>query len=98
MNDYQFFPVGSTLRYTADFSDAIPAGRSLTSVSWGVTPQTGSPLAPSLSSQLDDLGSYQSSILVTGCAHGGTYVLQATGSLSDGQTVTKDIALVGLNA
>jgi len=97
MNDYQFFPVGGTLRYTADWTDALPAGETLVSVAWGITPQSGSPAAPTIANQVDDLDNAQSSIEVAGCAHGTTYVLQANGTLSDGQVVPKDIALTTLN-
>lgn len=100
MSEFELFPVGSALRYPADFSDAIPAtspATTLTSVEWTLTPQEGSPLSPALSAQVDDLANHQSSVIVTGCAHDVTYVLLATGTLSDGQVVVKAIALVGLN-
>lgn len=97
INDHQHFPVGSTLRYTADFTDAIPANQTLSSVAWSITPQSGSPLSPTASDQIDDLVNNKSSIEVVGCAHAGTYVLQAAGTLSDGQVVYKDAALVALN-
>jgi hypothetical protein len=100
MNDSQFFPVGSTIRYTADFTEAIPSSSPatlLSSVSWSISPQSGSPLSPTASDQLDDLVNYKSSIEVVGCLHGSTYVLQAAGTLSDGQTIYKDVSLVGFN-
>ena len=97
MNDYQFFPVGSTLRYTADFEDALPTGETVSGVVWTITPQSGSPPSPTVGSQVDDFTNDKSSIEVAGCLHGQRYVLQALGTLSDGQIIAKDISLMGFD-
>ena len=100
MNDFQPFPVAGSLRFTADFTDAIPSTSpetTLSSVAWSITPQSGSPLIPSLSDQSDALSLYQSTIQVSGCVHGGYYVLQAVGTTSAGELIPKDVRLVGFD-
>lgn len=91
MNDYQVLPVESALLYTADFTDSLSSGVALTACVWTITPSL------TLSNQADDLINALSSIRVSGASHGVTYNLQAKGTLSNGETVTKDIALMGFN-
>lgn len=101
MRDVQVFAVGGSLRYTVDFTDAMPSTSpetTLSSVAWTITPQAGSPLAPVVSDQADSLTINQSTIQVTGCLHGEHYVLQAIGTTSGGELLPKDIRIVGLNA
>lgn len=99
-DDHKLLPVGGARRITADFAGDLPASSpatTLVSVAWSITPRSGSPLTPTLSDQTDALSASQSNIVVTGGAHGVTYVLQAAGTLSDGQVVVKDIALQGFD-
>ena len=97
MNDFQFFPQGGTLIYTVDYTDEMPVGATISSVAWTITPQSGSPLTPSLSGQSDSLGTYQSSIKVAGLTHANHYVLQSVAVLSNGESIPKDISLLCVN-
>lgn len=91
MNDFQILPVESAQVYTADFSDVLPSAVTLTACVWTCSPSL------TLGSQTDNLLSAQSSIKASGSAHDVVYVLQAKGTLSNGETITKDIALRGFN-
>ena len=92
MNDFQMIPVGGALSYTADFTDALPASVTLSACTWSISPSIN------LSNQVDSLGSALSTIRVSGALHGITYTLQAIGTLSNGETVPKDVTLLGFNA
>lgn len=91
MNDFQLLPVEAGLAYTADFSEELPASVTLASVVWSITPSI------TLAGQVDSLGTAQSTIRVSGASHGVTYNLQAKATLSNGEIVVKDIALIGFN-
>ena len=91
MNDFQLNPVESVLFYTVDFTDEMPTAGTISSVTF-----SGSS-ALTLSSQSNDFANYKSSIKVSGAAHGGSYVLQAKAVLSNGESVVKDISLIGFN-
>lgn len=91
MNDYQLLPVEAGLAYTADFSQELPDTVTLTAVTWSITPSI------TLAGQVDSLGTAQSTTRVSGAAHGITYNLQSKGTLSNGETIVKDIALQGFN-
>ena len=91
MNDSQVLPVEGALLYTADFTDSLPATVTLVSCVWTCSPSL------TLASQVDNLPAAQSTIKVSGGTHGIVYNLQAKGTLSNGEVVPKDIALLGFN-
>ena len=91
MNDHQILPVEAALLYTADFTDMLPTGVDLGACVWSSTPSL------TLNGQADDFANAQSTIKASGSAHGVTYLLQAKGTGSNGETYTKDIALRGWN-
>lgn len=93
MNDLQFLPVGGALYYTPDFSSDIPATATCTAIAFTVQP-VGS---LTLSDQVDNLASGQSSIKVSGASHGLNYTLKATATLDNGETLVKNIGLRGYN-
>lgn len=97
MNDYQMIPVEGEMLYTVDYTAELPTGVTLTAVAWTISPQTGSPLAPTLGSQSNDYANAKSSIKVSSLTHAQTYVLQSKGTLSNGEVIPKDISLVALN-
>ena len=97
MNDWQFIPVGGALQLVFDFSDVVTDPVTLSSVAFTITPQSGSPVRPVLSSQSDDLANAKSGIIVSGVTHGEQYVLQAAGTLSSGEIVVKDAVCVGFD-
>lgn len=97
MNDYQLISTESSLIYTADFSDVLAGSVLVTDCAWTIGPVSGSPAAPTLSSQTDDFANARSSIRVSGAVHGAHYILQAKATLSNGEVVVKDIALLGFN-
>lgn len=90
-------PVDGKLAYTADFSAELTGGATLSAVVWSIAPQSGSPLAPALSGQTDNLSEAQSTIIVSGGLHGRLYVLQAIGTTSAGEEIPKDIAVLAFN-
>jgi hypothetical protein len=96
-NANQHFPVGSAIRYTADFTNALPTGETVSAVTWTITPQAGSPLSPTVGDQVDDFANNKSSIEVAGCLNAERYVLQALGTFTDGQIIAKDISLQSVN-
>lgn len=91
MNDYQVLPVQGDLAYTVDFTDVLPAAVTLSSVAWTISPQI------TLASQSNDYANALSTIKVSGATHAVQYVLQALGTLSNGEVVPKDVALLGFN-
>jgi hypothetical protein len=92
-NDFQMLNVDSALLYTFDFSDEIIPPATLTSVTFS---QEGTGLT--LGGQLDDLNNYLSSIRLSGAVHGRTYCIQALGVTSTGESIVKDLKLIGFNA
>ena len=97
LNDDQMFPAEGELSYVFDFTDALVEGVTLVSTSFSISPQSGSPLLPSLSGQVDDLPNSRSGIRVKGVQHGATHVLQGKGTLSNGEIIPKDVILRGFN-
>lgn len=91
MNDFQILPVEAGLLYTADFSDSLAATITVSACVWTITPSIG------LTNQADDFGNARSTIKVSGAAHGVVYNLQAKATLSNGEIVPKDVALMGFN-
>ena len=91
MNDFQFLPVEAGLLYTADFSDALSGTVTVSACTWSITPSI------TLGSPVDDFGNARSSVKVSGAVHGTVYNLQAKATLSNGEIVPKDIALIGFN-
>jgi len=89
MNDSQILPVQGEMLYTADFSDSLTDTVSLSAVAWSISP------AITLSNQANDYPSARSTIKVSGCTHGTQYVLQALGTLTSGEVIPKDSALIG---
>lgn len=70
-----------------DWTDALPTGVSLSSVSHSVS----SPL--SISSEYLSVEDNLSSAKVSGAAHGGTYMLQATATLDNGEVINRAATL-----
>lgn len=97
LNDHQLIPAEGALTYTFDFTDSLPATVTVISVAFSLSPQSGSPLTPSLSAQVDDLADNRSTIKVSGVVHGATHVLQGKATLSNGELVVKDVVLQGFN-
>lgn len=95
--DFQLLPVQGVMSYTFDWSEELTGGATLASVAWSITPQTGSPLAPSVADQSDNLSEAQSTITVANGVHGKVYVLQAIGTTSTGEEIPKDVGLVCVN-
>jgi len=91
MNDFQLIPVEAGLFYTFDFSEELTGDDNLQSVAFTCTP----PLA--LSVQSDEFSQFLSTIKVSGAVHGTTYNLQAKASLTSGETLVKDVCLIGFN-
>jgi hypothetical protein len=91
MNDFQMLPVEAGLFYTFIFTDDLPDGVTVTNCTFTITPSI------TLSNQSDNFGSDASTIKVSGAEHGVNYNLQAKATLSNGETVPKDIVLVGFN-
>lgn len=91
VNDYQVIPVEAGLLYTADFTDSLPATVTVVTCVWSISPSIA------LTSQADDFGNARSSIKVSGAVHGVVYNLQAKATLSNGEIVPKDVALLGFN-
>jgi hypothetical protein len=97
LNDEQMFPAEGELTYTFDFTDSLPTDVTVIGVAFTISPQSGSPLSPSVSGQVDDLASNRSTIRVSGVQHGATHVLQGKGTLSNGEIIPKDVILRGFN-
>lgn len=91
MNDHQIIPVQGELAYTVDFTDVIPATVTLSSVAWTISPSI------TLANQANDYANGKCTIKVSGAVHGMPYMLQALGTLSNGEVIPKDIALMGWN-
>jgi hypothetical protein len=96
-DDFQFLPTQGVLNYTVDYSADLAGGATLTAVAWSITPQSGSPLTPSVSGQSNNYAEAQSTITVQGGLHGSSYVLQAIGTTSAGEQIPKDISLLAFN-
>jgi len=79
------------LIYTFDFSAEVPSGASVT----GITVTAPSPLVASGKS--DDLPNKLTRVLISGAAHGGIYQVEATATLSNGETLNQAATLRGWN-
>lgn len=90
MNDYQLLPVTAGLYYTVDFSAEVPAGESITDVTFTATGLTAT-------GKQTDLPNSKASIRLSGAAHGKQYTLLAVATLSTGETVPKTVTFVGWN-
>jgi len=66
-----------------NWTDALPTGVLLSSVSHSVS----SPL--SIASEYTTIGDNTSSAKISGAAHGGTYLVQATATLDNGEVVNR---------
>lgn len=97
LNDYQPFPAEGELSYTFDFTDSLPTEVTVNSCVFSISPQSGSPLSPSLSVQVDNFAENKSTIKVSGIQHGATHLLQAKATLSNTEVIVKDAVLVGFN-
>ncbi len=97
LNDDQLFPVEGEITYTFDFTDSLPAEVTVLSVAFSISLQSGSPLSPSLSAQVDNLAENKSTIRVSGLTHASVHVLQGKATLSNGEVIPKDVVLRGLN-
>lgn len=91
MNDFQVIPVEAGLLYTFDWTTEVPVAGSISSVAWSISPSI------TLGTQVDDFANKRSTIKVSGAAHGVVYNLQAKATLSNGEIVPKDVALLGFN-
>jgi hypothetical protein len=92
MNDFFLHAVNASLYYTFDFSADIASPATLVSVTFS------SADGLTLTGQSNDLSNGRASIRVSGAEHGLTYVVQATGVTSSGESIVKDITLQGFNA
>jgi hypothetical protein len=90
MSDLQLIPVGAAYKYTIDFTADIPATVTVTAVTFSAPGLT-------LGTQQDELGSYRSTILVSGAEHGRSYILAAYATLSNGETLEQSVTLKGWN-
>jgi hypothetical protein len=97
LNDYQPFATEGEQLYTFDFNDALLDSVTVTACVFSISPQSGSPLSPSLSLQVDDFGNNKSTIKVSGIHHGATHLLQAKATLSNSEIIVKDAVLIGFN-
>ena len=95
-NDLQLLPVSGELAYTWDFSDVIPSTSPLTVTLASVAFTADTPLT--VGSQTDDLSNYRSTVIISGAVHAGVYVVQALGTLSNGEVIPKDVTFVCFNA
>ena len=91
VNDVQFIPVEGVYFYTFDFTDSLPATVTVTACTFTITPSI------TLAGQIDDFANNKSTIKVSGALHGTTYNLQAKATLSNTESVPKDICLIGFN-
>ena len=97
LNDDQLFPAEGELTYTFDFTDSLPTDVTVNGVVFSISPQSGSPLSPSIGNQVDDFAENKSTIEVSGIAHGAVHVLQGKATLSNGELIVKDVVLRGFN-
>lgn len=91
MSDLLLLPCDGELAFQFDFTDMVVAPTTLVSVTYTVP----SPLTAF--GQTDDLANFKSTIGLKGAVHGQTYVVQALGTLSNGEKVPKDAVFVGFN-
>lgn len=96
-NDFQMFPVSGKMGYTVDYSAELSGGTTVSAVAWTITGQGGSPIAPALTGQSNNYAEAQSTIYVTGVQHGARHVLQAVATLTNGEQIPKDVALIGFD-
>ncbi|HRC61642.1 MAG TPA: hypothetical protein PLX85_00275 [Dehalococcoidia bacterium] len=80
------------LIYTFDFSDEVPAGVSVTAIA------IVAPAPLTTSGKTDDLPNKQTRVLISGAIHGQTYQVEATATLSNGETVPLSATLRGWNS
>lgn len=97
LNDFQPFPAEGELSYTFDFTDSLPETVTVIGCAFSISPQSGSPLSPSLGAQVDDFAENKSTVKVIGIQHGTTHVLQAKATLSNTEVIVKDAVLLGFN-
>lgn len=91
VNDFQFIPVGAAYFYTENFTGSLPESVTVTACVFTITPSI------TLAGQVDDFANNKSTIRVSGQLHGVSYNMQASATLSNTETLVKDICLIGFN-
>lgn len=93
MNDFQILKVGESLLYTPTFEGQVPDAATVSSIAFTVEPAA----SLTLDTQTNDLANSRASIRASGATHGRSYVLKASATLSNGETLIKAIAIKGFN-
>ncbi len=92
---YLLIDPGETLDYSFDWSEFLDEGGSpsdaIVTSSWAVTPQAGSPPAPTLSGQANNLRA--TSVFVSDATLGAIYQLTNTIATAAGRTAERSITL-----
>lgn len=98
MSAFKLLKVGGQMAYTWDFSDDMPESSPATSLTGVTFSVEGSPEPLTVSGQVDNLSAYSSTVVISGATHAGIYVVQALGTLSNGEVIPKDATFVCFNA